>query len=81
MGLLLVAAASCSPLAVAAVGPDRIVTRGRMKLSFSQSFFITVTEQSRKTLDTAALRAGAQQVGFDLAPYEKTTSMKVLRVA
>jgi hypothetical protein len=40
-----------------------------------------VTEQARKTLDTAALRIAAAQAGFDLSPYEKVSSTKVLRVS
>lgn len=43
-------------------------------------YFISVTEQSRKMLDTKALRIGAEKEGFDLTPYEKVTSSKVLRV-
>ena len=43
-------------------------------------FFITVTEQSRTTIDTGALRVGAQQAGFDLSPFEKVSTAKVLRV-
>jgi hypothetical protein len=44
-------------------------------------FSITVSEQSRTTLDTRALRRWAEQEGFDLAPYEKVSTSRVLRVA
>jgi len=44
-------------------------------------YFISVTEQSRKTLDTKAVREGAAAAGFDLTPYEKVSTSKVLRVA
>jgi hypothetical protein len=43
-------------------------------------FSISVSEQSRTTLDSKALRAWAAQDGFDLAPFEKVSSGKVLRV-
>jgi hypothetical protein len=45
------------------------------------SYFISVTEQTRKTLDTKAVRIGAEQAGFDLTPYEKENTIKVLKVA
>lgn len=44
-------------------------------------YFISVTEQSRTTLDTKALRIGAEKEGFDLTPYERVTAAKVLRIA
>jgi hypothetical protein len=43
-------------------------------------FLITVSEQSRTTLDTKALRRWAEREGFDLAPYEKVSTSTVLRV-
>lgn len=43
-------------------------------------FFISVTAQSRTTLDAAALRVGAAQARFDLTPYQKVSATKVLRV-
>jgi hypothetical protein len=43
-------------------------------------FSISVSEQSRTTLDSKALRAWAERDGFDLAPYEKVSTSKVLRV-
>jgi hypothetical protein len=45
------------------------------------SYFISVTEQTRKSLDTKAVRIGAEKLGFDLTPYEKVSTTKVLRVA
>jgi hypothetical protein len=45
------------------------------------SYFISVTEQSRTTLDTKAVRAAAAVAGFDLTPYEKVSTSKVLRIA
>ena len=43
-------------------------------------FFIAVADQTRTTIDPNALRAGAAQAGFDLTPYNKVTTTKVLRV-
>jgi hypothetical protein len=43
-------------------------------------FLIRVSEQSRTTLDTKALRRWADQDGFDLTPYEKVSTSTVLRV-
>ncbi len=43
-------------------------------------FVIAVTDQSRTTLDHDALRAGAAQAGFDLTPYNKVSTSKVLRI-
>jgi hypothetical protein len=45
------------------------------------SYFITLTEQTRTTLDTKAVRIGAEQAGFDLTPYERVNTVKVLKVA
>ena len=43
-------------------------------------FSISVTQQTRTTLDTKALRGWAERQGFDLAPYEKVSTSTVLRV-
>lgn len=44
------------------------------------SYFVSVTDQTRTTIDQAALRVGAAQAGFDLTPFNKVTETKVLRV-
>jgi len=43
-------------------------------------FSISVTRQSRTTLDTKALRGWAEREGFNLVPYEKVSTSTVLRV-
>ena len=61
---------------------DRILTlMGEAGKIEAGGYFISVTEQSRTTLDTKAVRAGAAAAGFDLTPYEKVSTSKVLRVA
>jgi hypothetical protein len=60
---------------------DRIVAlMGDTGKMAAGGFSISVSEQSRTTLDTKALRAWAKEEGFNLAPYEKVSSSKVLRV-
>lgn len=44
------------------------------------SYLISVSAQTRTTLDHAALRVGAAQAGFDLTPFNKVTETKTLRV-
>ena len=41
---------------------------------------MSAIEHSRTALDSKGLRAWATQKGFDLAPFEKVSSSKVLRV-
>ncbi len=53
---------------------------GDAKKVVAGPFFISVAEQTRTTLDTTALRVGAAQAGFDLTPYNKVSTTKVLRV-
>jgi hypothetical protein len=43
-------------------------------------FAISVTQQTRTTLDTKALRSWAERDGFDLSPYEKVSTSTVLRI-
>jgi hypothetical protein len=43
-------------------------------------YSLVVSEQTRVTLDSKALRAYAQSAGLDLSPFEKTSTSKVLRV-
>ncbi len=43
-------------------------------------FFIHVSEQTRTSIDHSALRIGAAEAGFDLTPFHKVTTAKVLRV-
>lgn len=53
---------------------------GDAKKIVAGAFFIAVTDQTRTTLDHDALRAGAAQAGFDLSPYNKVSTSKVLRI-
>ena len=43
-------------------------------------FSISVSRQSRTTLDTKALRGWAHREGFDLGPFEKVSTSAVLRL-
>lgn len=58
-----------------------IALMGRPGKVTAGGFLISVTEQSRRTLDPKALRRWAEREGFDLAPYEKVRISTVLRVA
>jgi hypothetical protein len=58
-----------------------IALMGRPGQVAAGGFVIKLTEQSRTTLDTKALRRWADGEGLDLSPYEKVSTTTVLRIA
>ncbi len=53
---------------------------GDVEKAAAGPFFISAKAQTRKTLDPSALRIAADQAGFDLRPYEKVSTTRVLRI-
>ena len=61
---------------------DRIIAlMGETGKVAAGGFSISVSEQSRTTLDSKALRAWATEEGFDLTPFEKVSTSTVLRIS